>query len=59
MSRPQDGISTLEIRFRERLRVEKLEKDFDNIMKEKEVLKKQNEKLKKELKKLHKKCKKQ
>ena len=58
MARPQDGISTLEVRFRERLRVEKMEIDFENIIKEREVLEKQNEKLRKEVKKLQKKCKK-
>tara|TARA_Y100000593_G_scaffold27373_1_gene54763 strand:+ start:41630 stop:41788 length:159 start_codon:yes stop_codon:yes gene_type:complete len=51
MPLPQDGISRLEERFREQLRVEKLEEDFEN-------LKRENMKLKKVIKKLERKCKK-
>mgnify|MGYP001278788006 FL=1 len=52
-------LSTLEIRFNEKLRVEKMEEDLVELQKENKNLKTVIAKQKKELKKLHKKCKKQ
>ena len=52
-------LSTLEIRFRERLRVEKMESELVELQQENEELKLLVSKQKKKIKKLHKKCKKQ